>query len=143
MKISPDITIVFQIVNFVILIFLMNLIVYKPIRRMVAERKGVVAGLSGDIEGALSGAAERGKALEAGIAAARSRGAAVKEALAAEAGEKEKELLAQISAKAQSELAVLKGKIESEAREAKKSLEAEINIFASAIGEKILGRTLQ
>ena len=143
MKISPDITIVFQIANFLVLIFLMNMIVYKPIRKMMNERKGVVDGLSGDIEGALTGAADRGKALEAGIAAARAKGAAAKEVLAAEAAEKEKELLAQISAKAASELAVLKAKIENEAREAKKGLEAEINIFASAIGEKILGRTLQ
>lgn len=143
MKISPDITIVYQIINFVVLIFLMNLVVYKPIRKIMAERKGVVDGLGGEIEGALTGAAERGKALDAGIATARSKGAAAKEALAAEAAEKEKELLAQISAKAASELAVLKAKIESEAAEAKAGLTAQIDIFASAIGEKILGRTLQ
>jgi F-type H+-transporting ATPase subunit b len=143
MKISPDITIVFQIVNFVVLIFLMNVIVYKPIRRIIAERKGVKDGLLHDIESSLADAGETARSLEAGIAKARAEGVAAKEALAAEASEKEKELLAQISSKAASELAVLKGRIEAEAASAKTALMAEINMFASAIGEKILGRTLQ
>ena len=143
MKISPDITLVFQIVNFLVLIFLMNVVIYKPIRRILSERKATVAGLSGDIDGFRAGAAERGKALEAGIAKARAEGAVKKDALAAEAAQKEKELLAEINAKAAAELAALKARIEGEAAGARKELEAEIAVLATAIGEKILGRTLQ
>ncbi len=48
--ITIDVTMFIQIVNILVLIGLMNIVLYRPIRSVLAERKKVVVGLNKDIE---------------------------------------------------------------------------------------------
>jgi len=103
----PDWSTLIQIANFIFLIFILNIILYKPIRSVLIQRKEKITGLEEGIE-----------------------------------AEEEKEIIEKINKKAQANLAEVRQKIAKDAEEAKKSLLKEIDGFANAIGEKILGRAV-
>jgi F-type H+-transporting ATPase subunit b len=46
----PDWTVFIQIVNFLFLVFMMNLLLFKPIRKMLLERKAKIGGLEDSID---------------------------------------------------------------------------------------------
>ena len=62
--------------------------------------------------------------------------------LIAEATAEEKRITSEINTKAQQELAAIKEKVAKEAGEARAALGKEVDTFAQAIGEKILGRVI-
>jgi len=41
----PDISLVYQMINFLVLLFVLNMVLYKPIRSVLLERKAKVEGL--------------------------------------------------------------------------------------------------
>ena len=41
----PDISLVYQMINFLVLLFMLNLVLYKPIRKVLLERKAKVQAL--------------------------------------------------------------------------------------------------
>ena len=49
----PDISAVYQMVNFLVLLFLLNLVLFKPIRNVILERKSKVGTLSSGAEKSL------------------------------------------------------------------------------------------
>jgi F-type H+-transporting ATPase subunit b len=143
MTVFPDSTVFIQIVNFLVLIFLMNIVVYKPIRGILARRQEKVGGLSSDISTAQKTAREKEQELEQALAAARSEGQKKKEALTEEALAQEQKAIADINEKAAVQLEQMRTRIQKEVAEAEKVLEAQISAFAEAIAEKIMGRVLQ
>ncbi|MBU2452682.1 MAG: ATPase, partial [Proteobacteria bacterium] len=75
-----------------------------------------------------------------GLKKARSKGLQKKEAFVAEASQEEKEIIDRINKKAQANLADIKKQVAQETEQARKVLEGEVEAYAKAIGEKILGR---
>ena len=140
--ISVDGSLFIQIVNFLFLIWILNKIVYRPIRDMLAKRKDRVAGMEDGIEGCLKEAQEKDAQFSDGIRAARSKGVTEKEKMIHEGEEEEKAIVRQINEKAQAELAKMREKIAKDAEEVRQSLLQEVDKFANDIGEKILGRAV-
>ena len=140
--VTPDGSILIQIANFVFTIWVLNLLLYKPIRRILTQRKEKVDGLELSIETSTNDAQEKDEAFVAGIKEARSRGVEKKNALVQEASEEEKSIIADINQKAQEELAQVREKIKKEAGVARDSLQKEVDSFADQISEKILGRAV-
>jgi F-type H+-transporting ATPase subunit b len=85
---------------------------------------------------------EKNGAYLSGIRDARVRGLSEKDALLKEGAEEEKRIVDQINQKAQANLAEVREKIVRDAQNVRKSLSKEIDAFANAISEKILGRTV-
>ncbi|PIE71856.1 MAG: ATPase [Deltaproteobacteria bacterium] len=138
--ISVDGSLIIQIINFVALIFILNAVLYKPIRQGLAERKTQIEGLEQSVKAALEGADETEAAYKEGIKGARVEGMKQKERLIAEGEAEEARLMQQINEKAAADLAELKASIAREADAAKAELEKEVGVFAEAIFSKILGR---
>ncbi|MBU1932150.1 ATP synthase F0 subunit B [Patescibacteria group bacterium] len=138
--IKVDVSIFMQIVNFLFLIWALNLILYKPIRKVLLKRKEKVEGLEQSIENFNINAQEKEDAFALGIKDARSKGQIEKELLLSAAQNEEKQLLEKINKKAQDDLAQMRDKIAKEAENVRSSLQNEVDAFASAIGQKILGR---
>jgi F-type H+-transporting ATPase subunit b len=138
--VSVDGSLVVQIVNFLLLIWILNLVLYKPIRKILLERKEKVDGMQSVIEGS----AEEVKSKEAeyanGVRQARADGQKKKEELLQAAAEEEKAIIGKINDAAQAELKEVKEKIAREMGTVKAALEEEVDAFADAIGKKILGR---
>lgn len=140
--VMPDWSVIIQIVNFLLILWILNLILYRPIRSILRQRKEKIDGLELSIETYNEDAQEKDAAFAAGIKEARTKGLNEKEALLKAAAEEEKEIIAKVNAKAQAELADIREKISQEAQTAKAALQTKVDEFADAICQKILGRTV-
>jgi F-type H+-transporting ATPase subunit b len=140
-KVVPDVSLLIQIVNFVFLIWVLNLLLYRPIRKILTQRKEKIGGLELSIETSDKDAREKDQAFAAGLKEARTRGLKEKEALMQQATEEEKSIIAEINRKAQAELAEIRDKIKNDAEVAREILQKEVDNFADQICLKILGRT--
>ena len=136
----PDISLVYQMINFLVLLFVLNLVLYKPIRNVLLVRKAKIEGMQNGAEKAQSDLVAGEDAYNSGLKQARSKGLKSKEAFIEEASKEEKEIIDRINKKAQANLAEIKKQVAQETEQARKSLEAEVGVYAKAIGEKILGR---
>ena len=140
--VSVDSSLLIQIVNFLFLIWALNVILYKPIRNILQKRKAFVSDLEEGIKTADGDAQEKERAFSEGIRAARTDGVEKKKAMLEEATQEEMAIVEKINSKAQADLAEVKAKIAEEANSVRETLQAELDTFASAIGQKILGRAI-
>jgi F-type H+-transporting ATPase subunit b len=140
--ISINSSIFIQIINFLVLIFILNKVLYRPIRGILIERKNRFNGLEKDIDNYQGTAEEKEKDFNQGIKEARNKGLKEKEAILQEAADEEKKIIGEIQEKAQAELARVKDNIRRDTEEVRESLSKEIDDFAQEIGKKILGRAI-
>lgn len=138
----PDASLFIQIANFLFIIWVLNVILYKPIRNILIQRKEKVAGFEQNIEALVQDAKEKDEAYSSGIKDARAKGLIEKEALVQAATDEEKRIIEELNQKAQADLAQVREKIAKDAENVRVSLQKEIDTFSNAIGEKILGRVI-
>lgn len=136
----PDGSTLIQMANFLVLLFVLNLVLYKPIRNILIERKAKIDGMKDGAEKASSDLVAGEEAYKSGLKEARAEGLKNKETFIEEATKEEQEIIDQINKKAQANLAEIKQQVATETDQARKALEAEVEAYAKAIGEKILGR---
>jgi F-type H+-transporting ATPase subunit b len=120
----------------------LNIVLFKPIRNILIQRKEKVTSLEQNVETSDREAKEKNEAFDVGIRDARAKGLSEKNVLLNEAADEEKEIVDKINQKAQADLAEVREKIAKDAEAVRASLQKEIDTFASAIGEKILGRAV-
>jgi len=140
--IKIDGSILIQIINFLFLVFALNVVLYKPIRNILRKRKANVDDLATSIEDFENQAQAKDTAYKTGIRDARVTGLKEKDRFIENAREEERAIIDDINKRAQAELVKVREKIAQEAEGVKASLEKEMETFASAIGEKILGRAV-
>jgi len=140
--ISIDGSIIIQIVNFIFLIWVLNIILYKPIRNVLLQRKERVADFEQSIEASRRDVEEKDEAFSLGIKEAKAKGLKEKESLLQVASEEERKIIEKINEKAQADIANVRVKITEDVESARKSLQQEVDTFADAIAQKILGRAV-
>jgi F-type H+-transporting ATPase subunit b len=138
----PDISVLFQIANFLFLIWALNAILYKPIRKIIQQRKEKVESFETTIDAYNQNIQEKDEAFITGQRAARAKGVAEKEALLLEAAEEEKKIIEAVNSKSQQELADIRKKIGQDIDAVRNSLQDKVYEFANDIGQKILGRAV-
>ncbi|MCP3892271.1 MAG: ATP synthase F0 subunit B [Desulfobulbaceae bacterium] len=140
--ITTDITLFIQIVNMIVLMFLLNGILYKPVKKIIKERSEKLHGMQDDISTFEKNAALRQEEVDAKMAQASGKAKAALDSARAEAQKAGDEKLAAIKAEAEAakdeKLAELKTQIEG----AKSSLQESLDGFASDMASKILGRSI-
>lgn len=140
--ISVDSSIFIQIANFVVLIFIMNAILYKPIRNMLIERRKKIKGYEDGIQALQGDAAESEQTFQTKVGEAKTKGFQEKEALKQAGQEEENRLINELNEKARADLEAVRAQIAKDAEDARRSLKAETESFSAAIAEKILGRAV-
>ena len=138
----PDVSFLIQIANFVFLIWILNTILYKPIRKILHQRKEKIDGLEKNIAGLHENAIEQEKLWESGIKEARAKGLHEKDDMIHEAEEEEKKIIEKINQKMMEDQSVFQKKISSDIENVRSALQKEIEAFSDTIVEKILGRAL-
>ena len=138
----PNWTTVIQATNFIILIFILNIVLYRPIRKILFQRKEKVEGLEQNVENATSDLAEKEATYASGIREARKKGLKEKDVLVNAATAEEKAIIDKINAEALAELNAVKEKVAKEVDVARAALLKEVDGFANEIGAKILGRAV-
>jgi F-type H+-transporting ATPase subunit b len=140
--INLDITFIIQIVNFLVLMLVLNILLYKPVRKILADRAAEIAGghekaaaVDRDVQEKMAEYETRLR--EAKIKASEERGILKKAALA------EESTLLEIARKeATDSVNSLKGKVAKEAAEAREYLKEQTRSLSLEICEKVLGRRL-
>jgi len=140
--VSVDGSVVIQVVNFIFLIWILNLVLYKPIRKIILQRKEKISGFEVDIEALKTGAGEKDDRIASGISEARAKGLREKETILLNTSEEEKKIIEDINERARTNLSDVRKKIEKDVKDVRKSLEKEVDGFVDAIGQKILGRAV-
>lgn len=140
--INVDLAFVIQLINFLILILVLNILLYKPIRKVLAERQGRIAeaksraeAVDQDVQAKMAEYDARLKEMKSG--AADERGALVKEAQAEEAV-----ILDAARKEAADTLATIRDRVSKEAAAARVLLQEQAKGLSVDICEKVLGRSL-
>ena len=140
--IKIDISLGIQIVNFLFLIWVLNLILYRPIRDILIKRNEKINGLEQGIDAFKRDTKEKEEAFADGIKEARAKGLKEKEDLITAASDEEKKIIEGINEEAQANLAKIREEIAKDTEAVRASLEQEVDEFAKSIGQKILGRAV-
>ena len=140
--ISLDWTLGLQFLNFVVLLFLLNKILYRPLLNIMTERREKIEGgkahareLEGEIEAKIQSYQEQLNAAKAGASGERL-------ALRQEAQKQEAAITGEAQQKAAERISAIRGQVEKEAVAAREALRQEATSLAGQIAEKVLGRTL-
>lgn len=127
-----------QLVNFVLILILLNVILIGPIRKMLKKRAEFVASQMEGIESFTTSADTKLKDYESALDAARTAATAGRLAMKASGQAKEKELLEAAGAEAASRVQAAKAEIASQSATAKKALEGKVSVLASKAVAKVL-----
>jgi F-type H+-transporting ATPase subunit b len=140
--ITMDITLLFQIVNMIILMFLLNGVLYKPVKKILKDRAERQQGMQGEIAKFEKNARLRQQEVDEKMAKASGRAKAALDSARAEAQAAGDQKLGAIKTEAEDgknkQLAEIRAQIES----ARVSLQANLDGFANDMASKILGRSL-
>ena len=140
--IDIDWTLFAQIINFLLLVFLLNVVLFRPIRNALRDRQAKVLAQEAEI----NLLADQGRSLEDEIkeelAAARRAGAGARETLKQEGAQAEATLLDEVKRQVEVEWATVEKKIKADMAKARKSLQTQVQSFAQLLATKILGREL-
>jgi F-type H+-transporting ATPase subunit b len=131
-----------QLVNFTLMVVLLTILLYRPIQRMLAERRDRIAKSMADVDAAREAAARAQQDYDRQIAEAQRKAQEII-GQAAQAGEK---VRAEIEADARREADAIRQKAHEEAQSEKARLlsevQSQIAVLSMAATEKVLGRAV-
>jgi len=137
-----DQSLLIQIVNFLVLVILLNIFLYRPIRRIIAQRGEEVGSLESAIQEYQGKAEENEKGIQEQMVEARKEGFQVKESLKTEGLEQEKGILQKSGSAVEEKISAARSKIEGELKDVRKTLDDQVAVFSKDLAEKILGRSV-
>jgi F-type H+-transporting ATPase subunit b len=140
--VTLDITMVIQMVNIVVLMFLLNGVLYKPIKKILRERSEKMQGMQNDVAKFEQNARLRQEEVDAKMSRASGKAKAALDAARAEAQAAGDEKMASIKAEVDEFKDKQLAQINTQIGEARDGLKANLEGFASDMASKILGRAL-
>jgi len=140
--ISVDWTLGLQFVNFIILLIVLNKLLYKPLTKIMAERREKIEGSHARAKSLQADIDEKMERYQQQLNEARALANAERAKLKKAASEEEAAMLAEAREKATKRLQAIKDQVAVEAAEASKTLKKEATSLAGQIATKILGRKL-
>ncbi len=140
--VTIDITLVIQMINMVVLMFLLNGVLYKPVKKILKERSEKMQGMQNDVAKFEENARLRQEEVDAKMSVASGKAKAALDAARAEAQAAGDEKMASIKAEVDDYKDKQLAQIETQIGEAQQELKAGLDDFAKAMAGKILGRAL-
>ncbi|MCK9294789.1 MAG: ATP synthase F0 subunit B [Desulfobulbaceae bacterium] len=140
--ITVDITMPIHILNILFLIVVLNAVLYRPVRRILAERKQKIADLNTDVDTFNKNAKLRAEQFDQKFRDARRKAKAEFDAARNEAQAAGTEKLQQIKSESDKAKAAQLGTVASEVKAAEQALKAQVESFATDMAGKVLGRAL-
>jgi len=140
--INIDQSLIFQIINFLLLMIILNALLYRPIRSILKERAERIAGLATEADKVKADMTQKEQDYQNKLQQARKEGFEQKNLFKLQGQEEEKKLLLEANQKVDAELAQNRKKIAQEVKEAREKLSGEVASFSQEIAQKILGRMI-
>lgn len=140
--INLDWAFVFQLVNFLVLVLLLNVFLYKPIRKVLADRAEQISGAKAKTVEVDREVQEKMALYEAKLREVKTKAGAERAAMVKEAQAEESALLEKARKDAGDSLASIKKRVAKEAADASELLKEQARSLSLDICEKVLGRSL-
>jgi F-type H+-transporting ATPase subunit b len=140
--IDIDWTLYALLINFLVLVFLLNMVLFRPIRNALKERQAKLDAQAADINLMETQGQGLDSEIKDKLAAARRDGAGVRETLKGEGAAAEASLLDEVKREADLEWSRVEQKIKQDVAQARKALGAQAQSFGQLLASKILGREL-
>jgi F-type H+-transporting ATPase subunit b len=140
--INLDWAFLFQMVNFGILVLLLNVFLYKPIRKVLADRAEQLSGARAKAVEVDKEVQDKMALYEARLREVKSKAGAERAAMVKEAQAEESALLEKARKEASDSLAAIKNRVAKEAADARELLKEQARSLSLDICEKVLGRSL-
>jgi F-type H+-transporting ATPase subunit b len=131
-----------QIINFLVLLFILNIILYRPIRGILNKRKEEMDSTSGITDEWKRKIEKYSNEIEENIDSTRKQGLKERLGLRDNGLAAEKELLQNAYSQVEESLGKAKNEIKEKINNARVSLQREMESFSNELAEKILGRSL-
>jgi len=140
--ITIDLAFFIQIVNFFLLLFILNTFLYKPIRKALADRAAEINGARQKTESVDANVQEKVAAYEARMRDVKAQAAAERAAMKKVAEAEEQSLLEKARQEATVTIGSIREKVAKETADARELLRKQALVLSSDICEKVLGRSL-
>jgi len=140
--INPDITLFIQMINVLILLFVLNFILFRPIRKIIKERNQIVETFNSDIASLTGEAQSSMEKFEVKILEARQEGVGRVQSMKDEGEQAEVELIATTTQEVQAKIDEARKKVASDIQDARTELQKQVQTFSVAVTEKILERSI-
>ena len=140
--IDIDWTLGAQLITFLVLVFLLNRVLFRPIRKALKERQAKLDAQAADINLMETQGQGLDSEIKDKLAAARREGAGARESLKQEGAEAEASLLEEVKREVDLEWSRVEQKIKADVARAREALKTQAQSFAQLLASKILGREL-
>lgn len=140
--ITLDLTFIIQIVNFFILMFVLNVFLFKPVRKVLADRDQELSSARKKAADVDSDVQEKMALYEARLREVKTRAHDERSVMIKDAQAEEAATLEGARKEASNALGSIKSKIAQEAADAKNLLREQARALSLEICEKVLGRSL-
>lgn len=141
--INVDKSLIVQMINFLILLVILQRLLYKPFLAKMAERTAAIKTSLEQAKAAQAAAARQQEENEARLRAAYAEAAAIREQALREAAEESRKHIETAQAQARKLVDETKAQLDGEIRRAREELRREVGDLAVAAAEKLLRRTLR
>ncbi len=141
--ITVDITLVIHIINMIVLMFVLNAILYKPVLGILEKRQGKLDALSNDVEQFEQNARHRQAEVDKKMRQASAKAKKALDGARSEAQAAGAEKVAAIRQEADGEKEKQLSEVRSQVDAARKELLDNVTGFAQEMAGKILGRSLK
>lgn len=141
--INVDKSLLIQALNFVILLFVLHRLLYKPLLAKMEERSSAIKKSLDEAQAARAEAARQGEENAARLKAAYAEAAIIREQALKEAAEEQRRLLEAARAESQRMIEAGKAQLEADVRKAREELRREVSDLALDIAEKLIRKSLR
>ncbi len=136
--IDLDITLLIQLVNFLITLYVLNLLLIRPVRMIVRQRRDTTAGLVSDVEVFTRQAKEELTHYESELQRVREEAAETRKQARIEAEAAGQTLRETATADAQGTIQAARERMNQDIATARDTLQGEIKTFSQAVVQKLL-----
>lgn len=141
--IEVDKTLLIQVVNFLVLMFVLNIILYKPIMKIMDSRQKRIDDANEEVRELDETVQRKVADYEERLRRARAEAMEQREAIKNEGTEKATEIIGQARAEVGEMIQGFKARVAAEKEEARQALRRQTRHLALEISEKVLGRSIQ
>jgi len=141
--INVDKSLIVQFVNFFILLFILQRLLYKPFLAKMQERTTAIKDSLDQAQAARAGAVRQQEENEAKLRAAYAEAASIREQALKEAAEESRKHIETAQAQSRKLVEDTKAQLDAEIRRARDELRREVSEISIAVAEKLVRRTLR
>lgn len=141
--ISIDKSLIVQFVNFFLLLFILQRLLYKPFLAKMQERTAAIKTSLEEAQAARAAATRQQEENEARLRAAYAEAASIREQALREAAEESRKHIEAAQSQARKMVDDTKAQLDTEVRRARDDLRREVSELATAVAEKLVRRTLR